>query len=283
MQSYKDAIVELQKDQTSSMLDGIQKVIDKQKEALSGIKAYNDYMREMNNKSRTVNSYQAQLDALNATEDSIEKQAQIAQLQAQLRDAEEDLAETKESHRYETITNGLDDFYSSLEENFDTYIDSLETNFQTIDNCVADMAKLFENSLNGVNAKIGDLAYKGDTTINSNGTVTIPGFSTGGSVEDGIAGLKKGEYVLDKDLTKLMKTTLPLANTLSVNVDKALGVMPGVGNITSSGAGINFNSPLMVIENISGANTDEIESRMNRVCKEHEQRLYNQLLQLRRV
>ncbi|MBR1694058.1 MAG: hypothetical protein IJ709_01450, partial [Selenomonas sp.] len=83
---YEDALVSMYRTQIQNETDLLNKNIQARKDALSAKKSYYDYDRTIKSKTKDITQIQAQIAALNGSTNQA-AQAQLARLQAQLKDA----------------------------------------------------------------------------------------------------------------------------------------------------------------------------------------------------
>lgn len=125
--SYKQQILSIVKTQSQKEQDALFKVIDARKDALKKKKEYYDYDKQLKNKTKEINLLQQQIDALDGVTDA-ESRAQKAKLEAQLKDAQDDLDDTVRDHVYDLQVNGLDDLEDQLKEDFEKWSNELSGN-----------------------------------------------------------------------------------------------------------------------------------------------------------
>lgn len=129
--SEKDAIKDLINDGYNDLLDALQKVIDKQKESLNAEKSLHDYQRTVAEQANTVAQLQKRLLALQG-DNSESGQSQRQTINSELKDAQDQLEETKYEQYIEDQTKMLDDLASQAEEWINTRLDNLDGLIQQI-------------------------------------------------------------------------------------------------------------------------------------------------------
>lgn len=135
--AYRDAIVEIIKDQAENELDALYKVIDARKEALKKKKEYYDYDKQLKNQTKEINLLEQQIAALDGVTDA-ESKAQKARLEAQLKEQQDELDDTVRDHVYELQIDGLDDLKDQLSEDFDEWAYNLKSSVEEISNAITE-------------------------------------------------------------------------------------------------------------------------------------------------
>ncbi len=135
--SYKQQILSIVKTQSQKEQDALFKVIDARKEALKKKKEYYDYDKQLKSKTKEINLLQQQIDALDGVTDA-ESRAQKAKLEAQLKDAQDDLDDTVRDHVYDLQVDGLDDLEDQLKEDFEKWSNELSGNLDKMSKAIND-------------------------------------------------------------------------------------------------------------------------------------------------
>ena len=135
--AYRDAIVEIIKDQAENELDALYKVIDARKEALKKKKEYYDYDKQLKSQTKEINLLEQQIAALDGVTDA-ESRAQKARLEAQLKEQQDELDDTVRDHVYELQIDGLDDLKDQLSEDFDEWAYNLKSSVEEISNAITE-------------------------------------------------------------------------------------------------------------------------------------------------
>ena len=104
---YEDSIIDMYKSQIQAENDLLQQNISKRKEALSAKKAYYDYDKTLKGQTKDVTQLQAQIAALSGSTNQAAR-AELAKLQAQLKEAQDTLADTRYEHEIEMQQQGYD-------------------------------------------------------------------------------------------------------------------------------------------------------------------------------
>lgn len=146
--SYKQQILSIVKTQSQKEQDALFKVIDARKEALKKKKEYYDYDKQLKSKTKEINLLQQQIDALDGVTDA-ESRAQKAKLEAQLKDAQDDLDDTVRDHVYDLQVDGLGDLEDQLKEDFEKWSNELSGNLDK-------MSKAINDAINNSGASAAD-------------------------------------------------------------------------------------------------------------------------------
>lgn len=126
MKKYRDQMISLVKDGINKESEAMSELISKRKEDLAKQKEANDYAKTVQDKTKEIAKIRQQIAAMSG-DTTLATQAKIRQLNAQLRDAQADLDETREDHAYDTYTQGLDDELEKFQDVQENRIKELET------------------------------------------------------------------------------------------------------------------------------------------------------------
>lgn len=126
----KSAIIDLISDGYDKLLDSLQDVIDKRKEALNAEKDLYDYQKNISKLSETKTNIEKQLAVYASGSDSEELKATIQKLQKNLTDANEDLADAEYDKYLSDQQEILDTLYDNTQEWINTRLDNIDGLFQ---------------------------------------------------------------------------------------------------------------------------------------------------------
>ena len=146
--SYKQQILSIVKTQSQKEQDALFKVIDARKDALKKKRDYWEYDKKIKSSTKEINLLQQQIDALDGVTDA-ESRAQKARLEAQLKDAQDDLDDTVRDHVYDLQVDGLDDLEDQLKEDFEKWSNELSGNLDK-------MSKAINDAINNSGASAAD-------------------------------------------------------------------------------------------------------------------------------
>lgn len=105
-------------DQISKENDYLQENINKRKTALTAKKDYYDYDKTLKSKNKDIDAIKAQIAALQGTTNAAAK-ARLEQLKADLKDKEDDLADTKYQHQIEMEEKGYENLSDQANDTLD--------------------------------------------------------------------------------------------------------------------------------------------------------------------
>lgn len=121
----KDAIKDLVEDGIKSQLDALKKLIDKYTDLLDTNKDMYDYQKQLAEKQKEISSIEKQLAAYQG-DTSEEGASKRQQLQNDLNDAKQDLAETQYERSIADQKKLLDDLYEQYEEVLNMRLDNID-------------------------------------------------------------------------------------------------------------------------------------------------------------
>lgn len=121
----KDAIKDLVEDGINSQLDALQKLIDKYTDLLDTNKDMYDYQKQLAEKQKEISSIEKQLAAYQG-DTSEEGASKRQQLQNDLNDAKQDLAETQYERSIADQKKLLDDLYEQYDEVLNMRLDNID-------------------------------------------------------------------------------------------------------------------------------------------------------------
>lgn len=126
IKKHRDAILSFIKDGINKETEAMSKLIDKRKEALSRQKEADEYAKSVSDKTKEINKIQRQINAMSGdtTQATI---AKVKQLTEQLKNAQDELDETRKNHAVDVLTKGLDDEMKAFQERQEERIKILET------------------------------------------------------------------------------------------------------------------------------------------------------------
>lgn len=221
--SYTEAIKDLYKNQAQEELNALNELISKREECLQKKKDYYSYDKTIKSKTKDITAMQMQIEALNGVS-TAESKAQKALLEEQLSDLEEDLADTQADHIYQVQIDGLNEQKEILQDIYDKFVDSLNKCLDAEGTIISNATALSQNSIESVRKLLDDIAkargYDLNYVDNNN---SLAHFADGGKVisakgkgrDDGVAWLRAGEFVLNKQAFKAFKYTLPTIDNLA--------------------------------------------------------------------
>ena len=226
MASTRSSIINIMKEQSKIRLDNNLDLIDSYKDLIKQQNDYYNYDKNLKKGQKEIDQINAKIAALQGLTDQ-ESLSQKAKLEEERQQKQEDLDDTVREHIYNLKVDNLDELQLELNESYEKYVKELSTNFDVIEKLIKEAtatvngsAKEVSNTITKILASYG--LKPSDVGITKG---SIAGFASGGYVEQqvrkngdtGIASLKKGEYVLNEDLTNLALKTLPQLTAMTQN------------------------------------------------------------------
>ena len=294
MASTRKAIISMMQEQSKIRLDNNLELIDSYKDLIKQQNDYYNYDKNLKKSQKEIDQINAKIAALQGLTGA-EAEAEKAKLQEELANKQEELDDTVREHIYNLKVDNLDELQLELNESYEKYVKELSTNFDVIQKLIKEATSTVSGSAKEVHDTIIKIldSYGLKTSDVGISKGDIAGFASGGYVEQqvrkngdtGIASLKKGEYVLNEDLTNLALRTLPQLTALSQNpVLQSLSKVNAinVGNVPIGAGDINIHYDNMInIE--SGGIVDVVTlDKMQRMIPEISKKVQKDLAKDRR-
>lgn len=115
VKSYQNSLTDLYMKAMQTEVDYLGKIIDKRKKALSQQKEAYEFSKKVNSQNKDINSLKAQYEAIKNSNNLADK-AKAKQLAAQIKEKEDELADTKRDHEYDMRSQGYDKMSDELSE-----------------------------------------------------------------------------------------------------------------------------------------------------------------------
>lgn len=115
VKSYQNSLTDLYMKAMQTEVDYLGKIIDKRKKALSQQKEAYEFSKKVNSQSKDINSLKAQYEAIKNSNNLADK-AKAKQLAAQIKEKEDELADTKRDHEYDMRSQGYTQMSEELSE-----------------------------------------------------------------------------------------------------------------------------------------------------------------------
>lgn len=163
IENYKNALVDMYKEQQEKANDALQDEIALRQDALKKKKEYWDYNKSISSKNRDINAIKAQIAALEGVS-SAAGQAKLKSLQADLAEAQEDLDDTVREHEYELRITGYDELADDAQKALDESLHILETSAEAQQIVVNNMLDQIKSNYKTAYSEI-------NSVLNSTGTV----------------------------------------------------------------------------------------------------------------
>lgn len=106
VKSYQNSLTDLYMKAMQTEVDYLGKIIDKRKKALSQQKEAYEFSKKINSQNKDINSLKAQYEAIKNSNNLADK-AKAKQLAAQIKEKEEELADTKRDHEYDMLLKAM--------------------------------------------------------------------------------------------------------------------------------------------------------------------------------
>ena len=171
VKSYQDSLTDLYMKAMQTEVDYLDKIISKRKEALDKKKSYYEYDKKIKSQSKDINSLKAQYEAIKNSNNLADK-ARAKQLAAQIKEKEEDLADTKHDHEYDMRSQGYtqmsDDLKQLIEDTTYDLNHSADKRLEVINTILDKEVGLYIQEFNKINSVISNTGWVGSTDFNNN-------------------------------------------------------------------------------------------------------------------
>lgn len=119
-EGVKESLRDLLEQEINALIDALQKLVDQYKKNLQAQKDLHDYQKNIEQQNQNINALKKRLMAYdNGSDTTEENRARVQKLNADLKQAEDQLQETEWDRYISETTQLLDDFMESLREYFD--------------------------------------------------------------------------------------------------------------------------------------------------------------------
>lgn len=201
----KDAIKDLVEDGINSQLDALQKLIDKYTDLLDTNKEMYDYQKQLAEKQKEISSIEKQLAAYQG-DTSEEGASKRQQLQNDLNDAKQDLAETQYERSIADQKKLLDDLYEQYEEVLNMRLDNIDVLVSDVIANVNSEAGAIRDTLEAKADSVGYTMTESMNTIWNSANQVITNYGT--NFLSSITGVQNAI----NDLTNLIKQAVDASN-----------------------------------------------------------------------
>lgn len=201
----KDAIKDLVEDGIKSQLDALQKLIDKYTDLLDTNKDMYDYQKQLAEKQKEISSIEKQLAAYQG-DTSEEGASKRQQLQNDLNDAKQDLAETQYERSIADQKKLLDDLYEQYEEVLNMRLDNIDVLVSDVIANVNSEAGAIRDTLEAKADSVGYTMTESMNTIWNSANQVITNYGT--NFLSSITGVQNAI----NDLTNLIKQAVDASN-----------------------------------------------------------------------
>ena len=160
--SYQQSLMQVYLDQISKENDYLQENINKRKTALTAKKEYYDYDKTLKSKNKDIDTIKTQIAALEGTTNAAAK-ARLEQLKADLKDKEDDLADTKYQHQIEMEEKGYENLSDQANDTLDKTTQAVKSNSDLqksiIDNMLKETQKSYADAYEQIEEIIKNTGY----------------------------------------------------------------------------------------------------------------------------
>lgn len=145
MYSSQQSLLQAYEDQITKVNDALRDNIDKRKKARQAKEDYYDYDKTLKDKNKDINALRAQAAALEGTT-SAAGRARLAEIKAQLKEKEDDLADTKYKHQLDLENDGYDELSDQANDALDKTLQNVKSNSELQKSIINDMLKEVQGS-----------------------------------------------------------------------------------------------------------------------------------------
>ena len=167
VKKYKDEIISLVKDGINAETEAFQKLIEARQKDLSKQKEADDYAKTIADKTKDINRIRAQVAALSG-DDSQATKARIKSLQADLLEMEEDLAETRRDHEYNTMVEAYEEEVEHFGEIQDDKIEALTESLAKQNDIISSALTLARDNYSTIYGQLNDLVEEYGVSLSDN-------------------------------------------------------------------------------------------------------------------
>lgn len=153
---YQSEIIDLWQTQLEAENEVIQSSIDKHKELLQAKKDNDSYSRNVKDQTKEINQIEAQLSALSGvTNESALRQKKL--LEAQLAELQDELDQTQQDHAYDVRDQGYQNLSDSLNEQLNDTLDNIKYNSSEQERVISEMLNNVVNNYKDAYNKINQI------------------------------------------------------------------------------------------------------------------------------
>lgn len=167
--SSQSNMLKTYEDQITKVNDSLKDNIDKRQKALEAKNDYYNFDKTLKDKNKDINALKAQIAALEGTTNASAK-ARLAQLKADLKDKEDDLADTKYEHQVDMESKGYDNLSDQADDALEKTLQAVKSNSElqkaVIDNMLKETQKSYSDAYGEINKIIEETGYKTSTIFN---------------------------------------------------------------------------------------------------------------------
>lgn len=260
--SAQNEVYELAKKIATAEVDNLSKLVDNYKKALNAKKAYYDYDKQLRDKNKNIQNLRAEQAALSGVGDAASK-ARLKALDAELKEAQEDLDDTVFEHSIqvesdaldkliEDMTNALNDSTKTIQQTFEDFAKTVSSVMEAAGK--ADTGSIYDKVINfimtgftagkyydnGIDTTEGTVSHT-TTTSDTSSTTVADELENGSLVPvtlgNTLTGIDSHLLSVLAQVTDSQKLQTTMANNMNYlpNISaKVDSIASGVGSIASN-------------------------------------------------
>lgn len=171
VKSYQKSLTDLYQNALKTEVDALQKVIDKRKSAQTALASYYDYQKKISSQTNDINALRAQAKALEGVNDAA-SMAKLKKIQAEIKEKESDLNDTKRDHRNDLISKGYDqmsqDLSDLLEDTEYEISHNADKQNEIIQSMLNKQVGMYQEAYSKINSIIKNTGWIGSNDFNNN-------------------------------------------------------------------------------------------------------------------
>ena len=171
VKSYQKSLTDLYQNALKTEVDALQKVIDKRKSAQTALASYYDYQKKISSQTNDINALRAQAKALEGVNDAA-SMAKLKKIQAEIKEKESDLNDTKRDHRNDLISEGYsklsDDLNQMLEDTEYEISHNADKQNEIIQSMLNKQVGMYQEAYSKINSIIKNTGWIGSNDFNNN-------------------------------------------------------------------------------------------------------------------
>lgn len=211
---YKDKLVDLYMNQMKAENETLKENISLRQENLKRLREYDSYAKTIKTKNKDINAMQAQIASLSGV-NTQEGRAELARLRAQLKEAQEDLADTQQEHRWDMMDQGYSDMAEKADKTLEEVTDKLERSTKLQTEIVNKMLNTIKTSYETTYADINKIVTDSGIALSNKTETDINRLSTKGGAKNAID-KAEGTVSYNNKLNKSTGTVKPDSVTTNV-------------------------------------------------------------------
>ena len=171
VKSYQKSLTDLYQNALKTEVEALQKVVEKRKSAQSALASYYDYQKKISSQTNDINALRAQAKALEGVNDAA-SMAKLKKIQAEIKEKESDLNDTKRDHRNDLISKGYDqmsqDLSDLLEDTEYEITHNADKQNEIIQSMLNKQVGMYQEAYSKINSIIKNTGWVGSNDFNNN-------------------------------------------------------------------------------------------------------------------